>query len=124
MTIGLKPLSELANAIKKRTPIQLLTLTRLNTLNLQISLSTVDLQEQKIDSTGILIIEDRGPGIPEKDRERVFDRFVRLNNTESDESGIGLTIVTKILALHHAKIELDTPIGHPGLVVRVIFKNA
>lgn len=81
----------------------------------------INLQVKKIDSSGVLIIEDNGPGISKQDREKVFDRFVRLSSTESDGSGIGLTIVTKILAFHQAQIELDTPKEHSGLIVRVIF---
>ncbi len=84
----------------------------------------VDVRIQKTDFTAILIIEDNGPGIPEKDRERVFDRFVRLSGGLADGSGIGLAIVKKIASLHHAKVDLDSPEGHPGLTVRVILKRS
>ena len=82
----------------------------------------IDLQVRKIETNGVLTIEDNGPGIPTKDRERVFDRFVRLKGDETDGSGIGLAIVKKIVTLHHAKIELNTPKEHSGVVVSVTLK--
>jgi two-component system sensor histidine kinase QseC len=81
----------------------------------------IDVKIRKSAADVVLMIEDHGPGIAEADRERVFDRFVRLAGGETEGSGIGLAIVKRILNLHHAKIELRRPETHAGLVVIVTF---
>lgn len=66
-------------------------------------------------------VVDDGPGIPVEARELVFQRFHRLDNSRSDGSGLGLAIVRDV-ALHcGARVELDTPAQHPGLLARVRF---
>ena len=68
---------------------------------------------------GVAIVEDAGPGIPEEERERVFERFYRLYN-DSDGCGIGLSIVRTVAETHRARIDLDkSDLG--GLCVRVAF---
>lgn len=63
-------------------------------------------------------VEDSGPGIPEEERDRVFDRFFRRPGSEGDGSGLGLSIVRRIVELHHGDIALsDSPLG--GLKVTV-----
>jgi two-component system sensor histidine kinase QseC len=67
-----------------------------------------------------LTVRDQGPGIPAAARERVFDRFHRLAGS-GEGSGLGLSIVARIAALHGATVELaDGPDGR-GLVVTVGF---
>lgn len=70
----------------------------------------------------ILEIQDTGPGIPEELRNRVFERFFRALGNESPGSGLGLAIAQQIIALHQARIILDTPSSGVGLLVRVFFK--
>ena len=67
-----------------------------------------------------LQIEDNGPGIPESEREAVFERFYRLNSTASG-SGLGLAIVGRVAELLGAKIKLATSPEWGGLLVRVDF---
>lgn len=58
----------------------------------------------------ILAIEDDGPGIAPADRERVFDRFVRLDDArdrDSGGSGLGLAIVREIAALHRGTVAVN-----------------
>ncbi len=55
-------------------------------------------------------IADDGPGIPEPDRVRVFDRFVRLDadrRRASGGSGLGLAIVTEIVRAHEGGVRVD-----------------
>ncbi|HSX94724.1 MAG TPA: HAMP domain-containing sensor histidine kinase [Hydrogenophaga sp.] len=65
-------------------------------------------------------VSDTGPGIPEADRERVLRRFVRLNPSHEDGqgSGLGLSIVARVVAQHGATLALDEREGG-GLSVRI-----
>lgn len=75
------------------------------------------------DATDV-VVEDDGPGIPAADRERVFERFCRLENSSSDGCGLGLAIVREIARTHAAQVTLeDAPSGR-GLAVRVRFRPA
>ncbi|MBV5295075.1 MAG: sensor histidine kinase [Curvibacter lanceolatus] len=69
----------------------------------------------------LLEVEDNGPGIPPALRERVFERFFRLDNQQSDGCGLGLAIVREIAQAHGASVQLgDGPQGQ-GLCVTVAF---
>ena len=72
----------------------------------------------------VLQVEDSGPGIPETERERVFEPFYRVLGTEADGSGLGLPIVLEIAQQHGATVQLsDTHPGHkpPGAQFSVVF---
>lgn len=74
------------------------------------------------DRTAYLVVTDDGPGISEQDRERVFDRFVRLDehrNRAIGGSGLGLAIVRRIVQNHNGEIRVED--GDPGarMVVRM-----
>jgi signal transduction histidine kinase len=66
----------------------------------------------------VLRVDDGGPGIPEADRERVFDRFQRLESHRGTPgSGLGLSLVRAIVHRHGGRIELID--RAPGLRVQV-----
>ena len=68
-----------------------------------------------------LLVTDTGPGIPEADRDRVLEPFVRLDSSRSTPgSGLGLALVAAIARLHGARIELGD--NRPGLSVALIFQ--
>ena len=71
-----------------------------------------------------LEVEDDGPGIPEAERERVFERFYRGRDASVPGSGLGLAIVRNIAGTHRASVELHAPAAGNGLVVRVGFAAA
>jgi len=83
------------------------------------SLVTIDIQEDGKQVT--LSVSDNGPGIPEKLRKRVFERFFRVIGNNTMGSGLGLSIVQQIAKLHHAEIELRTSPSGKGAEFRVIF---
>ena len=60
------------------------------------------------DDNIILTISDSGPGIPEEERSKIFNRFYRSLGTKESGSGLGLSIVTRIAELHHLEISLGT----------------
>jgi two-component system OmpR family sensor kinase len=56
-----------------------------------------------------VMIEDHGIGIPDTDRERVFERYYRGSNTSGIVgSGVGLYLVKTIIDLHHGSIVLGS----------------
>ncbi len=62
------------------------------------------------DAAGVTVaVEDGGPGIPEADLQRVFDRFYRAadSQTQSHGSGLGLAIVKQIADAHRASVNLQ-----------------
>jgi signal transduction histidine kinase len=68
----------------------------------------------------VLSVADNGPGIPEEDRPRVIERFVRLEaSRHSPGTGLGLSLVAAVARLHEAQLELSD--NHPGLKASVIF---
>ncbi len=53
-------------------------------------------------------VTDTGPGVPEADRERVVDRFVRLENSRNAPgAGLGLSLVAAVADAHGGRLELD-----------------
>lgn len=73
----------------------------------------------RVMAPGCLEVEDDGPGIPADARQKVFERFQRLN-PQANGTGLGLAIVGEICRAHQASIHLlDGGLG--GLRVRVEF---
>jgi len=71
----------------------------------------------------VLEVGDRGPGIPEADREAVLDRFVRLEPSRTTPgNGLGLSLVRAIVRRHSGVVVLGD--NQPGLRVRLQFTGA
>jgi signal transduction histidine kinase len=71
----------------------------------------------------VLEVRDRGPGIPEAERDTVFDRFVRLEPSRSTPgNGLGLSLVRAVAHRHNASVTLAD--NRPGLKVRLEFPEA
>jgi signal transduction histidine kinase len=68
-------------------------------------------------------VADHGPGIPEVDRVRVLDRFVRLEGARSRPgSGLGLSLAAAVVRLHGGSLRLED--NNPGLCVIMTFAAA
>lgn len=90
---------------------------------------TVDVGAARRNGHAVLYVVDNGPGIPEAERARVFDRFYRgadrtAEGSDAGGSGLGLAIVKAIAQRHGAQVSLHTPASGQGLEVRVVFAAA
>jgi two-component system sensor histidine kinase QseC len=64
------------------------------------------------DGEALIAVDDSGPGIPVEERERVFERFYRLQPDATDGCGVGLSIVQSVVRAHGARIVLaDSDLG-------------
>ncbi|WP_254904086.1 sensor histidine kinase [Streptomonospora nanhaiensis] len=64
------------------------------------------------DGGAVLWVGDTGPGVPEADRERIFERFSRGSGTRNRSgAGLGLAIVRAIVEAHHGRVELRSVPG-------------
>ena len=76
---------------------------------------TVRLMPDPYGQVMVLQVEDTGPGIPEAEREQVFQPFYRVLGTDVDGSGLGLAIVKEIVDKHGATIAIaDASSAHAG----------
>ena len=83
----------------------------------------IDVVVEPADAGTTLSVWDRGPGIPEGMRSRVFERFYRLDQSRSSKgTGLGLALVKAIADLHGAGIRRGD--NRPGLRVEVRFPPA
>ena len=88
----------------------------------------VDVAADEIDGYPTVVVTDNGPGIPESERARVFDRFYRgeeaQSGTETSGTGLGLSIVQAVAHRHGATVNLRTAPSGEGLEVSVVFAAA
>jgi len=72
------------------------------------------------DGTAVVRIEDSGPGVPVAERDRIFERFVRLTNGASPSGGgLGLPIARWIAEQHEGTVELEDSSHGSRFVVRL-----
>ncbi|OKI65994.1 sensor histidine kinase [Micromonospora sp. CB01531] len=82
--------------------------------------SQVALHVSVRDGWGCVEVGDDGPGVPEDQWERIFDRFVRLDDSRARAdggSGLGLPITREIIAAHGGTVQV---VPGPGLRVRIL----
>lgn len=85
--------------------------------------NTVELAARRRGATIEISVADRGPGIAEKDRARVLDRFVRLENARSRPgSGLGLSLAAAVARLHNGALRIED--NAPGLRVVIALPAA
>jgi two-component system sensor histidine kinase TctE len=83
--------------------------------------SDVTLRTGRRGDIAFLEVEDNGPGIPESERARVFERFHRVKGTPGEGSGLGLAIVREIAHRHGATAAIGAPPSGRGTSVRIAF---
>jgi two-component system OmpR family sensor kinase len=78
---------------------------------------TISLREEN--GQAIMDVVDDGPGLPEDDSEKLFERFYRIDSSRSRETGgagLGLAIVAAIVSAHKGTIEAANQEGHGARV--------
>jgi signal transduction histidine kinase len=69
-------------------------------------------------------VTDTGPGVPEADRARVIERFVRLESSRNQPgAGLGLPLVAAVISAHAGRLQLgdgDGSLGGQGLSVAMM----
>ncbi|MCV7289731.1 HAMP domain-containing histidine kinase [Mycolicibacterium wolinskyi] len=92
------------------------------------TVSLIDISVHTDGDRAVMSVGDDGPGIPEPDRLRVFDRFVRLDPDRSRRgggSGLGLAIVAEVVAAHHGSVRIeDSPAGGTRVTVQLPLAGA
>lgn len=77
----------------------------------------------RVQGAPVLWVADDGPGVPAAEREKLFDRFYRLEHSRSAPgSGLGLALVAAVARLHGAEVRLHD--AQPGLEARVSFPGS
>jgi signal transduction histidine kinase len=83
----------------------------------------IGLSLTETDGVVVLHVDDDGPGIAADDRTRVFDRFVRLDDSRARDdggAGLGLAIVTELAAAHGGDVTVaDSPLGGARVTLRL-----
>ncbi|MCC6543485.1 MAG: HAMP domain-containing protein [Nitrospirae bacterium] len=86
---------------------------------------TVDIHIKEVNGDAVIDVEDTGIGIPEEDKEKVFDRFYRVDASRGETigSGLGLSIVRAIVKSHGGRIEVESKLGKGSLFRVYLPKN-
>lgn len=81
--------------------------------------SAVELSSAVSDGRLEFVVADHGPGIPREARDKVFERFARLDTRRTDGTGLGLSIVAAIAAAHGGRVLVGDRDGG-GAVFRLV----
>lgn len=94
-----------------------------NAIRYNVAGGKVEVEVLKDNNNTMLIVKDTGIGIPTEDKDRIFERFYRVDKSRSRETGgtgLGLAIVKHIVELHGGKIELESTLGQ-GTSISIYF---
>jgi signal transduction histidine kinase len=81
--------------------------------------AAIQLEAKRKDGKMLITVSDNGPGIASEQRDKVLERFVRLESERSTTgNGLGLSLVRAAAELHKAELRLED--NHPGLRVSLI----
>jgi two-component system, OmpR family, sensor histidine kinase TctE len=92
-----------------------------NALRYTPSGGTVTVRSGEAAGGAFLAVEDTGHGIPEAARNRIFERFYRVDGSAGEGSGLGLAIVKEVVERHGAKLAVETPERGKGTRIVVFF---
>jgi two-component system sensor histidine kinase KdpD len=90
-----------------------------NSLKYSLSEGTIEISSYQEQNWLVLMISDQGPGVPDQDLKRVFDKFYRIPVPEGvSGTGLGLSICKGIVEAHGGTIKAENRSGG-GLVVKI-----
>ncbi len=104
------PEEDLPLRVDRQKMLQALSNLVYNALRYTPGGGTVIVGAERVDGGGMLYVEDSGPGIPFDERQRVFERFYRLDRARSrgnGGSGLGLAIVREIVVAHGGRVAAE-----------------
>ena len=107
----------------KRRLLQLLHILCLNAAKHSVQGSTISINASIDDGQLLLTVEDRGEGIPDEVKAKVFDLYARTEYFRSDHpesTGLGLCVAKSIVERHAGNIEIDSQVG-VGTTVSIRF---
>jgi len=85
--------------------------------------ATVRIETHVTGSEATILVADDGPGIPSSDREKIFERFVRLDEARSREvggTGLGLSVVRSIVEAHGGRVTVSDDPDLGGALITVV----
>lgn len=83
--------------------------------------STVSISlKQAPDGVHISVLDD-GPGVAEEEREKIFERFYRILGSDSEGSGLGLSIVKEVASHYNARVTVGSGLNGRGLGIAISF---
>lgn len=93
-----------------------------NAINYTPDFGRVEVRLSVDESKSVIEVEDNGPGIPDSEKTKVFDRFYRLDDSRARDTGgtgLGLAITKEAVLLHNGSVEvIDAPEG--GSIFKII----
>jgi signal transduction histidine kinase/CheY-like chemotaxis protein/AraC-like DNA-binding protein len=75
----------------------------------------VSIEKRNDHSSAVFVISDTGQGIPQSEKDKIFERFYQLKNpgkNKNEGAGIGLYLVKKLTEMHHGTVILNSRINH------------
>lgn len=82
--------------------------------------AAIELRATRVGDTVVLDIVDRGPGIPEEERRKIFELFYSAARGAGRRgTGLGLTIVRGLIAAHQGRVEALAPPDGVGTIIRI-----
>jgi signal transduction histidine kinase len=87
---------------------------------------TVSIEVKEEDDKACIIVKDTGVGMPASETAKVFERFYRVDKSRSRKSGgsgLGLTIVKKLVEAHEGTVEIQSNLNEGTRVVIMLSKE-
>jgi two-component system phosphate regulon sensor histidine kinase PhoR len=94
-----------------------------NAIKYSPSQSMILIQTCRKDRHICILVKDTGPGIPEKDLSRIFERFYRVDKTRSRHlggTGLGLSIVKHIALAHHGSVSVESKLDEGSTFIMML----
>lgn len=82
-------------------------------------LGTVTVTTCRESDGALIVVADEGPGLPNDELHKVFERFYRVPGDRTEGSGLGLAVVQEIVAQLRGRVQLENQTGRNGLAASI-----